>query len=206
MLLRSFPYNMSMKTCKLLPIVLLVGACTLSAHAQKLKYMPEAIKGVKAVPYVVEPKLPTTVRTGLSVPVVRPQATPTARPNVATAVERAVAAQLSHTEPPLQEKGAAQARQANAQQQELDEQFMQQLSDQEQAAQERAWKQVLLQDKAWKAQPEDIVPDPAKNAEKAAALGEKQITFPGTVTTDDYVEQLLNFYNKLDPLGTGTIQ
>ena len=89
-------------------------------------------------------------------------------------------------------------------QQQREEQFIQQLHDQEQAAEQRAWRTVLLQDAAWKAQPEEII-DPAENAEKAAALGEQQLSVPSTIT-DDYVEQLLNFYNKLDPMGTGTIQ
>lgn len=371
-----------MKTCKLLPIVLLVGACTLSAHAQKLRYVPEVMKGAKAVPYVVKPKLPTTVRTGFAMPVVRPQVVVAVRPNVsaqiAPAVERAVATKVTVQErlarlernlnaleeyarthdnklppahidtedsnlrlqvikdinslkrtafgnhplfqrykqlvaaesmqPTVQERLARleqnlnqleeyahahdnklpqtysgslrqqvlndiaflkgrnhlapdfplferynqllekhnqqiakeqenvraeqreqkrqdalvraeqerqvalaraeqreQERQANAQQQLREEQFIQELRAQEQAAEERAWKEVLLQDKAWKAQPKEIA-NPVKNAEKAAKLGEKQIAFPGNVTTDDYVEQLLNFYNKLDPLGTGTIQ
>lgn len=44
------------------------------------------------------------------------------------------------------------------------------------------------------------------DAMKAAALGEKQLAFPGTVTTDEYVGQLLRFYNQLDPFGTGTIR
>ena len=91
-----------------------------------------------------------------------------------------------------------------SEEQEFEKQLIKQLQAQEQAAQERALKQVLLQDQAWQAQPEEII-DPAENADKAAAMGEEQIAFPGTVTTDEYINQLLRFYDKLDPFGTGTI-
>ena len=70
---------------------------------------------------------------------------------------------------------------------------------------QQEWEQILQQDRAWKVQPEEIA-DPADNAVKAAALGEKQIAFPGEVPTEDYINQLLRFYNELDPLGTGAIQ
>ncbi len=73
-----------MKVYKLALTVLLSGACALSAHAQKqLKYVPQALKGTKTIPYVVNPKLPPTVRANFAMPVVRP--------NISTAVERQVA-------------------------------------------------------------------------------------------------------------------
>ena len=94
---------------------------------------------------------------------------------------------------------------AREEQQLQEEQFILELRAQEQAAEQRAWEQVLLQDAAWKAQPEEMA-DPTENAKAAARLVEEQIAFPGTVPTDDYIDQLLQFYNKLDPYGTGTIQ
>lgn len=302
-----------MKTYKILPIVLLVGACAVSTHAQKLRYVPQAIKGAKAVPYVVKPELPTTVRTGFAMPVVRPNVAA----QVAPAVERAVAKKVtlderlarldpminddvnllsicrlpdrydqlidanradydkyireqrgkSHlpkkvlaqvemilnkleevsranegiipqkreyafdlslaywtilTEDCFFEEGRPLARRYNLliikdewvrnqkkkqiqkQKQQREEQLVHELRAQEQAAEERAWHQVLLQDKAWKAQPEEMA-DPAENAKAAARLVEEQIVTPQTIT-DDYINQLLQFYNKLDPYGTGTIQ
>ena len=331
-----------MKILKLLIAVLITGACAVSTHAQKLRYVPQAIKGAKAVPYVVKPELPTTVRTGFAMPVVRP--------NVAVAVERQVAAKVtveeraSRLEANLKkleeyarthnnrlpgrfssiedralkrqvgidmttlrrnpvyenlflrrylelyemdykqadrERGFFPAPQklfviiekelkqleeishanggiipdnfkhdvcvnvhnlifymkgwgfmsenhpfvqrynrliekeewvrkqekerAQAKKQQREEQFIQEFRAQEMEQERRAWKQVLVQDKAWKAQPEEMA-DPTENATAAARLVEEQIAFPGTVPTDDYIDQLLQFYNKLDPYGTGTIQ
>ncbi len=343
-----------MKILKLLIAVLITGACAVSTHAQKLRYVPQAIKGAKAVPYVVKPELPTTVRTGFAMPVVRP--------NVAVAVERQVAKKLiveeriarlrinlnkleeyarTHNKPlgnvreqiiddlaylkrgrcwgnPEDYRAFCEAfyedfyhryaefignrkriremdrqidlvevlqnriESAETHLTKLEEyvrthnnklptvnddiearnlrlaasndirtlrnyyKFMPQVRekislfrryeqlfgndkqqkaqkitknavttdartteervilDEDEAAQERAWHQVLLQDKAWKAQPEEII-DPAENAEKAATLVEQQLTTPQTIT-DDYINQLLQFYNKLDPMGTGSIQ
>ena len=93
---------------------------------------------------------------------------------------------------------------AREEQQQREEQLIQELRAQEQAAEQRAWEQVLLQDATWKAQPEEMA-DPAENAKAAARLVEEQIVTPQTIT-DDYINQLLQFYNKLDPMGTGTIQ
>ncbi len=89
-----FPYNVSMKISKLLLLVCVVSVCVPAAFAQTargLKYVPQAVKGAKAVPYVVKPNLSPVLRTNLAVPV--------ARPNVATkvapAVERAVAKKIT---------------------------------------------------------------------------------------------------------------
>ncbi len=94
---------------------------------------------------------------------------------------------------------------AREERQRQEEQFFRELRAQELAAEQRAWRQVLLQDKAWQAQPEETLAAPVENAEKAATLVEQQLTTPQTIT-DDYIDQLLQFYNKLDPMGTGTIQ
>ncbi len=94
---------------------------------------------------------------------------------------------------------------AREEQQQQEEQFIRELRAQEQATEERAWQEVLLQDQAWKAQAEETLADPAENADKAATLVEQQFFTP-TDVTDDYINQLLRFYNKLDPMGTGTIQ
>lgn len=48
--------------------------------------------------------------------------------------------------------------------------------------------------------------DPVINASKAATLVEGQVAFPGNVATDEYIDQLMRFYNHLDPFGTGNIQ
>ena len=80
---QELSYNISMKVYKLALAILLSGACALSAHAQKqLKYVPQALKGTKTIPYVVNPKLPPTVRANFAMPVVRP--------NISTVVERQV--------------------------------------------------------------------------------------------------------------------
>ena len=103
LLLRSFPYNISMKTCKLWLLICVISVCSPAAFAQTakgLKYVPQSVKGAKSVPYVVSPKVSPAVRMNLAVPVVRPNvAAPAVRPNVAAqiapAVERAVVAKLT---------------------------------------------------------------------------------------------------------------
>ena len=313
---------MSMKILNICLTVLITGACALSAHAGKqLKYVPQALKGAKAVPYVVKPQLS---------PVMRAQfAMPTVRPNLSAAVERQVAAQVTVEErikrletnlkkleeyarthdnriPSISHSSTEssglrkqiindlvflkrddvlgknhplcqrynQLVETDKQQQEQEKlafaeqriarletniawleeyarthnnelpqsgdvnfhvilqvfqdfgskygkdvrpflqrynqlvetrrkQIRKEEREKEIQQEQQKWDQLLQQDAAWKAQPEEII-DPAENADKAAALGEQQLSVPSTIT-DDYVEQLLNFYNKLDPLGTGTI-
>lgn len=86
------------------------------------------------------------------------------------------------------------------------EQLMHEFRAQEQAAKERAWKQVLLQDKAWKNEmKEETSLDTDAEASKAAALAKRKMKEPKTITKH-YIENLLRFYNKLDPMGTGTVQ
>ena len=239
---------MSMKILNICLTVLITGACALSAHAQKqLKYVPQALKGAKAVPYakiIVQGKV----------------VMPLAQPQVAAILERQVVAKVTREErisrlktnlrqleeyvrthdnklpplcmsnfkesllgqiyqdiiplpyngvtEPLAKRYNQLANLANIQISEekhiLEKQILRELRAQEQADEERAWQQVLLQDEAWKAQPEEVA-DPAENAAKAAALSEEHLVFPGTVT-DEYIDELLRFYNKLDPFGTGTVQ
>ena len=238
---------MSMKIRNICLTVLITGACALSAHAQKLRYVPQALKGAKAVPYakiIVQGKV----------------VMPLAQPQVAAILERQVVAKVTREErisrlktnlrqleeyvrthdnklpplcmsnfkesllgqiyqdiiplpyngvtEPLAKRYNQLANLANIQISEekhiLEKQILRELRAQEQEAEKRAWRQVRLQDAAWKAQPEEMA-DPVENAEKAATLVEQQLTTPQTIT-DDYINQLLNFYNKLDPYGTGTIQ
>ena len=71
-----------------------VSVCAPAAFAQTvrgLKYVPQAVKGAKSVPYVVNPSLSPTLRTNLAVPVVRPNVAA----QIAPAVERAVAAKVT---------------------------------------------------------------------------------------------------------------
>lgn len=130
--------------------------------------------------------------------------------------EKLARAQQREQEKLAREEQEQQEKLARAQQREQDklareerqrqeEQFFRELRAQELAAEQRAWRQVLLQDKAWQAQPEETLAAPVENAEKAATLVEQQLTTPQTIT-DDYIDQLLQFYNKLDPTGTGIIQ
>ncbi len=92
--LSGFAYNISMKISKLGLLIFVVSICAPAAFAQMargLKYVPQAVKGAKAVPYVVSPKLSPALRTNLAVPVVRPNVAA----QVAPAVERAVAAKVT---------------------------------------------------------------------------------------------------------------
>ena len=76
-------------------MVFVVSICAPAAFAQMargLRYVPQAVKGAKAVPYVVNPKLSPALRPNLTVPVVRPNVAA----QVAPAVERAVAAKVDH--------------------------------------------------------------------------------------------------------------
>lgn len=80
-----------MRVFKIVAIVLITGVCAASAHAQKqLKYLPQAARKTKAIPYAVNPKLPLCAQLKMAVPVVRPT-----RIVPAPAVERAVTAQVA---------------------------------------------------------------------------------------------------------------
>ncbi len=311
-----------MKTSKLLLLIFVFTLCAPAAFAQKqLKYVPQALKGAKAAPYVLNPKISSVARTNFTVPVTRP--------NVAAAVERQVAKKVAVEElikrleanlkkleeyarahnnklPSISRRGATESLrkqiisdlvflkrsevlgkkhplckrynqlvETDKQQREQEElaltkqhlailetnlawleeyarthnnklprvgsvnypvvlqvhqnvvsnyrtnirpfrrryiklieaekkQIRKEIREGQIQREQQEWEQILQQDKAWKAQPEEMA-DPTENAEKAATLVEQQLTTPQTIT-DDYINQLLRFYNKLDPLGTGTIQ
>ena len=99
-LAKCFSYNISMKIWVCRSVVGLLSALSVVTSAdfvfaqKQLKYVPQAIKGTKTIPYVVNPKLPSAVRTHFAMPTVRP-AVPQASPTVAPAVERAVTAQVA---------------------------------------------------------------------------------------------------------------
>ena len=77
-----------MKTSKLFLLIFVLTLCAPATFAQnQLKYVRQAVKGAKAAPYALNPALPSVVRTGLAVPVTRP--------NVSVAVERQVAAKVT---------------------------------------------------------------------------------------------------------------
>ncbi len=99
-LAKCFSYNISMKIWVCRSVVGFLSALAIVTSAdfvfaqKQLKYVPQAIKGTKTIPYVVNPKLSPAVRANFAVPVVRP-AVPQASPTVAPAVERAVTAQVA---------------------------------------------------------------------------------------------------------------
>lgn len=278
-----------MKTSKLGLLIFVVSLCAPAAFAQTakgLKYVPQAVKGVKAVPYVVSPKVSPALRTNLAMPVVRPNVAA----QVAPAVERAVAAKVTVQErlarlernlnvleeyarthgnylPPaenlrkevngdivllrrnyslvnvepfveryenlkssyLQQLQADYERLAHPyrrpivvkdfrqrfieqEQQKRQEQFVEEFRAQEQREILRQEKELLRQEKAWanliaeEQQYTEAEEATDANASTVATKAEDNLPLEGDVVTDEYVDQLLRFYNKLDPLGTGTIQ
>lgn len=231
-----------MKLFKLLVAVLITGACAVCVHAQKqLKYVPQAVKGAKAVAYAVKPKISPALRPNLAVPVVRPHATV----NVTSALERAVEVKLKEQERIARlETNFNELKDAERLQGRI-ERLKKNLTQLEEYVREnnnklpktndgtsagklrwdvlvdirclkqnemkfpvrentslfRRYEQLVEENKEQKTKEKTDV-----TAVTVARLAEDRVPLEGNVVTDDYVEQLLNFYNKLDPFGTGTIR
>ena len=78
--------------------------------------------------------------------------------------------------------------------------------EQEALLRERAWEEEQVR-KQQQAQAEikiDEITD--ANAAAVATMVEGSVLLEGNTVTDEYIDELLRFYNKLDPLGTGEIQ
>ena len=289
---------MSMNTIKLLLLIFMGGVFPLGAQTVKgLTYLPEAVKNMKTIPSVVNPKLPYAAQLKIATPAARLQVTPaTAKtaalktaPGATPALERAVTAQVlaqenltpqkrskqqlyisrlegdldlleefTHTHhnwlphlghkkyhlrqsvidnivylkkycgvynhplferyEQLIQKEAQQFKQERYEQRQQErlqaaEQHLQEaqlareIREQEEAYQQRMWEEMLLQEKAWKAElAEDrqriqAIAKAEENAFKAARMAEKRLFFDEEATTEDFVIKLLNFYNQISPTG-----
>ena len=206
-----------MKTLKLLSIALITGTCAVGAHAQKqYKYLPQALKETPKVSYILKSSLPYSARTNISAAVNRSVA---AHMLAQTVVPPTTAAHQPVTETafvPVRtpdewldiiEPWVLKNKRWPSANVEAEEEMYQGAS---RAIYSHPKDPASLQLKELKEkieeQEDQTQADPVLNAGKAATLVEQQIAFPGNVTTDEYINQVLRFYNYLDPFGTGSIQ